>query len=74
MGPPWKLYFDSRFRNAGGSSSDFQATLAQSIEVPENIVDFLDSERVYDYPREEPQLVFSRIRLGQRHRVQDRAA
>jgi|OM-RGC.v1.015718478 hypothetical protein len=43
MGPPRKLYIDSRFRNAGGSSSDFQVTLAQSIEVPENTVAFVDS-------------------------------
>ena len=43
MGPPRKLYLDSRFRNAGGTSSDFQVTLAQSIEVPENTVAFVDS-------------------------------
>ena len=36
MAPPRKLYIDSRFRNAGGSSKDFQVTLAQSIEVAEN--------------------------------------
>ena len=46
MGPPRKLYIDSRFRNAGGSSSDFQVTLAQSIEVPENTVAFVDSVHV----------------------------
>ena len=46
MGPPRKLYIDSRFRNAGGSASDFQVTLAQSIEVPENHVAFVDSVHV----------------------------
>ena len=46
MGPPRKLYIDSRFRNAGGSPSDFQVTLAQSIEVPENTVAFVDSVHV----------------------------
>ena len=46
MGPPRKLYVDSRFRNAGGSPSDFQVTLAQSIEVPENTVAFVDSVHV----------------------------
>ena len=46
MGPPRKLYIDSRFRNAGGSSSDSQVTLAQSIEVPENMVAFVDSVHV----------------------------
>ena len=43
MGPPRKLYIDSRFRNAGGSSSDFQVTIAQSIEVPDSTVAFVDS-------------------------------
>ena len=46
MGPPRKLYVDSRFRNAGGSSSDFQVTLAQSIEVPQNTVAFVDSVHI----------------------------
>ena len=46
MGPPRKLYLDSRFRTAGGSSSDFQVTLAQSIEVPEGTVAFVDSVHV----------------------------
>ena len=46
MGPPRKLYIDSRFRNAGGSPSDFQVTLAQSIEVPDSTVAFVDSVHV----------------------------
>ena len=46
MGPPRKLYIDSHFRNAGGSSSDFQVTLAQSIEVPDSTVAFVDSVHI----------------------------
>jgi len=68
MGPLRKLYIDSRFRNAGGSSSDFQVTLPVSIEVPENTVAFVDSVHIPN--------TFLTIRglLEHRHLVQDRPA